>query len=259
MSLRAQQHFLQKKRRSRALGIFQANITNHSFYSEEHLDAILSCMLEFGKQESKEVRAHYIQLMKLNNIQAVSSDSDPIILFDVDGTLYDYENAIARDYNEIASPEDPVCSYDNEKYPHLKKRIDYIRRTPGWWLSLEKLQLGWDVYEMAKEIGLIPHVLTQGPRNCPNAWSEKLQCVERDLPQVDITVTRNKGLFYGRVLVDDYPSYIEAWLKHRPRGRVIMPAHSYNKDFTHPNVVRYDGTNINEVKEALEWAYNRKK
>jgi hypothetical protein len=38
-----------------------------------------------------------------------------------------------------------------------------------------------------------------------------------------------------------------------------MPAHEYNKDFKHPNVIRYDGTNIEEVKERLISQFNRKK
>tara|TARA_Y100000310_G_C20512920_1_gene729762 strand:+ start:436 stop:588 length:153 start_codon:yes stop_codon:yes gene_type:complete len=49
-----------------------------------------------------------------------------------------------------------------------------------------------------------------------------------------MTITEDKGIVYGKVLVDDYPCYIKRWLENRPRGLVIMPAHSYNRDFEHP-------------------------
>ena len=81
--------------------------------------------------------------------------------------------------------------------------------------------------------------------------------LRRDTMNIDI-VGRDKGGTYGRVLVDDYPKYLADWLKHRQRGLAIMPAHSYNEGFTHPNVIRYDGTNKAEVYDALRAAYERK-
>src|SRR5581483_6811567 len=62
----------------------------------------------------------------------------------------------------------------------------------------------------------------------------------------------------GVALYDDYPPYVEAWLRHRPRGLVVMPAHEHNRDFRHPNVVRYDGTNLAEVERAMRVALARK-
>lgn len=32
---------------------------------------------------------------------------------------------------------------------------------------------------------------------------------------------------------------------------VIMPANEHNAGFTHPNVVRYDGTNLAEVRDRM--------
>ena len=57
--------------------------------------------------------------------------------------------------------------------------------------------------------------------------------------------------------MDDYPDYALRWLEWRKRGLVIMPAHEYNKDFKHPNVIRYTGENLEEVKRGLEKAYKR--
>ena len=69
---------------------------------------------------------------------------------------------------------------------------------------------------------------------------------------MDVIITRDKGLVYGKILVDDYPGYVERWLEWRPRGTVIMPANEENKNFSHQNVIRYDGSNLNEIKEAIK-------
>jgi hypothetical protein len=79
--------------------------------------------------------------------------------------------------------------------------------------------------------------------------------IDKHLGQgVDITITRDKGLVYGKVLVDDWPEYINRWLEWRPRGLVIMPANEANKGYFHPQVIRYDGKNLGVVKEAMEKA-----
>lgn len=182
---------------------------------------------------------------------------DQMGLFDMDGTLCNYDKAIQRDYDLTKSENDPPYSHDNKKFPHLRKRVDFIRRNPGWWLNLEKIQLGFDILNLAIEIGFTPHILTQGPKGCPNAWSEKVQWVHENIGEIDITITRNKGLMYGKFLVDDYPDYIESWLKWRKRGKVIMPVHSYNKDYKNENVIPYDGTNLQEIKKVLQELYER--
>jgi hypothetical protein len=89
----------------------------------------------------------------------------------------------------------------------------------------------------------------------PCTWSGKKRWIDKNLGQdVDITVTRDKGLVYGKILVDDYPKYIEKWLAHRHRGLVIMHAGVLNKGYSHPQVIRYDGTNLQQVRVALEKA-----
>jgi hypothetical protein len=47
-------------------------------------------------------------------------------------------------------------------------------------------------------------ILTQGPRRNANAWTGKKLWIDRNLgPDTDVTITRDKGLVYGKVLVDD--------------------------------------------------------
>ena len=112
-------------------------------------------------------------------------------------------------------------------------------------------------------MGFLLHVLTKGPKYTRAAWSEKADWCAENLPDALITVTQDKSLMYGRVLVDDYPPYFEKWLEVRPRGLVVCVAHPWNGDFAkggakeHPNVFRYNGTNREELRLALKSAFER--
>jgi hypothetical protein len=64
-------------------------------------------------------------------------------------------------------------------------------------------------------------------------------------------MTRNKNRHYGRVLVDDCHPYILPWQQHRKNDLVIMPANEYNSHFTHNQVIRYDGSNKEQIFNAL--------
>ncbi len=189
----------------------------------------------------------------------------PTALFDMDGTLADYHSAMQRDLKLLASPEEyrPTDTFDFdldalEKIPHMKARMDLIKRQPGWWLALDPLVAGQNLLMMAVELGYEPHILTKGPRNLHNAWAEKLQWVRARTAIRDVTITLDKSLMYGRMLVDDYPRYMKDWLRHRPRGLGIMPAQPWNEGFEHPQVIRYvAGQNDDEVRRAMEAQKNR--
>lgn len=187
-------------------------------------------------------------------------------LFDMDGTLFNHDAALRRDLLSISSPEE-IEQYDLEncdmrkleRYTHMQNRIGMIRVQPGWWRSLSPLGLGHDVLEMAMGIGFCCSILTKGPRSKPQAWAEKVECIDHhfgESVEIDI-VGRTKGRTYGRVLVEDYPPYIKAWLEHRPRGLVILIDQEYNRDFHHEQVVRYDGHNKDVVFTALQGAFDR--
>jgi FMN phosphatase YigB (HAD superfamily) len=181
-----------------------------------------------------------------------------IALFDMDGTLCDHDSALARDYNKIKSPEEPPHKPFSDDVPeHVKDRRRLIRSQYGWWENLERLELGFNILDMAERLGFKIHILTKGPGSSPNAWTEKMRWIKKHVGDVEMTITDNKGLVYGKVLVDDYPPYIESWLKWRPRGLVIMPAHNWNENFHHPNVIRCDGSNLDEVEKALKEAKER--
>ena len=182
-------------------------------------------------------------------------------LFDMDGTLFDYVGQLRADLKKIMAPEEtePVNLWD-ESLPHIKARMSLIKNQPGWWRNLPKFHLGWEVYNVAINIGFCIDILTKGPLSKSQAWAEKVECIAYHFGEdvVPNIVGKTKKRYYGRFLCDDYPEYVEDWLKHRPRGLVIMPAHDYNEGFTHPNMIRYDGYNLDEVEAALEAVYARK-
>jgi hypothetical protein len=185
---------------------------------------------------------------------------DNIGLFDLDGSLANYDQAVLEGLAALQGPNEPVVEDVRAAYqsPHLKARIDLITRQPNWWYNLQPIPMGFEVLKLAREIGFQIHVLTQGPRNKPLAWKEKVEWCQHHLgPDIDVHITRDKGLVYGKFLYDDYPDYMLRWLGHRPRGLGVMPVNQANKDFSHPQVVRWDGTNIDEVAERLGACHKR--
>ena len=186
-------------------------------------------------------------------------------LFDMDGSLADYDKAMRLCMRAMRNPNEPEIGEEDDMHsledgnPHIKVRMDYIKSNPGWWARLPRIENGFKIVTAAKEIGFNLNILTKGPSKHSAAWKEKLDWCQSqpELKTADIHMTMNKGLVYGTFLYDDFPPYMDIWLKHRPRGLGIMPVTSYNKDYLHPNVIKWDGTNYVEVYAALEVAYNR--
>ena len=181
-------------------------------------------------------------------------EPENIALFDLDGTLCDYEGGLLRALEVLRAPEEEQFrgSIRDGAPLHMINRSNLIRSSEEWWAGLPKFPLGWDVLRVAKGLDYRIMILTQGPRRNPAAWSGKKKWIDKHLGEdVDITITRDKGLVYGRVLVDDFPDYIEKWLEHRKNGLVIMPANDSNKGYEHEQVIRYDGSNLEEVREVM--------
>jgi 5'-nucleotidase len=189
----------------------------------------------------------------------------PVALFDMDGSLADYDAALRRDLRAMRAPCEPPILDDSsmhdleDRYPHLEARTHFIKSTPSWWATLPRIEMGFTVVRMAREIGYEINVLTKGPALHPVAWKEKLEwCrAQPELNDAAIHITMNKGLVYGALFYDDFPPYMEAWLRHRPRGLGIMPVTAYNLNFSRPNVIRWDGTNIEAVRAGMLAAYSR--
>jgi|WetSurMetagenome_2_1015567.scaffolds.fasta_scaffold289612_2 5'-nucleotidase len=174
-----------------------------------------------------------------------------IALFDLDGTLADFDSAMRANMTMLASPGEPDWNPDAEEEEprHIKFRRRMIKSVPGFWLGLGRMSDGFELLRMAKTVGFNIVILSRGPSQNPLAWKEKIEWCRLNIPyEHSVTLTEDKDLVYGRVLVDDWPPYIRGWLAHRPRGMVIMPGRTWNKGFVHPQVYRY----VQETAEATE-------
>jgi 5'-nucleotidase len=174
------------------------------------------------------------------------AENPVVALVDIDGTLAGYHEELQRRLRRMASPGEPgsgFVNFDWDREPdYIKERMQVIRGNPGFWSKLPPLKDGFEILDALHSIGYSLHVLTKGPRYAPIAWMEKLSWCEQHIPYPhDITITMDKGLVYGRVLVDDYPDYANRWLRWRKRGTVIMPDRPWNRGFDHPQVYRYEG------------------
>lgn len=183
--------------------------------------------------------------------------TDRVALVDLDGTVADYDGAMQSRMAALKAPDEADFTGWDDVPPYIKARRDLIKTHPGFWRTLPRLELGFQIVGELRRIGFEMHVLTKGPAVAVGAWTEKVEWCQENLPDAMVTVTQDKSLVFGRVLVDDFPPYFERWLQVRPRGLVIAVAHSWNAHIEHPNVVRYDGTNIGQVAERLQAAYDR--
>lgn len=182
------------------------------------------------------------------------STKKPVALVDLDGTLADFAGAMLRDLSAMQSPDEPslFSPEDEDAYPHMKARRRAIKAQPDWWANLDRLPAGFEILDMLRSLNFRLHILTRGPKHLPTAWEQKTRWVRKYVPDASITITLDKSLVYGRVLVDDWPDYVTPWLKHRPRGLVVMPDQPWNQGFEHPQVIRHlPGVNEQDIRERL--------
>lgn len=188
-----------------------------------------------------------------------------IALFDMDDTLCDYTGRLLRDLKDIKSIYEPEVTLEqiHECYDYIEARRHMITSQLGWFKNLPVYNPGMEILSMCYSLGYNIGILTKGPQRKYNAWNEKVEWVHNNInPEVieGVTICHDKSLVYADVLVDDWPGYVEEWLKYRPRGLVIMPWHKHNKDFKHKNVIHYIDKNDNDmVMELLQKQFDRKK
>lgn len=178
-----------------------------------------------------------------------------IALFDMDGTLVDFDGAMQRELAELRGPAEPVDTSDTQ--PWIRARRQLIKRVPGFWKKLAPIGAGFDLLELAGDVGFACHILTKHPKDIPGAASEKLEWCEKHVPGMPVHLSSDKGMVYGRMLVDDWPPYVEAWLKWRPRGLVISVAQPWNEGIEKlsPNIIRYVGSEqLPSVRRRMELA-----
>lgn len=173
-------------------------------------------------------------------------------LVDLDGTLANYSKGVLEGLEKLRGPdEEMVFPNFGEEPEHIKNRIKAIRAQPGWWEDLEPLPLGFDILALLRKYGFRINILTKGPWSNSASWTEKVNWCRKYVPDAAVTISEDKSIVYGKVLVDDYIPYVEGWLEYRPRGLVIMPAQPWNVGYEHPNVIRCDENNLHEVEIRL--------
>lgn len=195
----------------------------------------------------------------------------PVALIDLDGTVADYDGSLRTKMELIRDPErEPPyvgrAAAHEEEPAWIERRRKLIQSQPGFWRDLTPIPEGLAIVSIMREIGYNLHVLTKGPSSTNSAWTEKKDWCDKHLPDAAVTVGMDKSMMYGRVLFDDYPPYFLPWLEHRPRGVVICLAHSWNAEYargelthaTHPRVFRYDGSNVDTIRKALQLAFDRR-
>lgn len=158
---------------------------------------------------------------------------DNIALLDMDGTVCDWHNQLERDL-------DAMLGKDREKMSaaSLRNVEHLIRSKPGWYLGLQPLPLGFKIAETLRDIGFTIMVATRATPQAANAWSEKAAWCMKHLPYAHVTVSEDKSLMYGKILVDDYPKFTEPWLQRRPRGQVLLPNQPWNQEYERERVTR---------------------
>ena len=178
-------------------------------------------------------------------------DRENIALVDMDGTVADFDKTLQADYKAVIG--DNKVSTETEE---LIKSL--IKKQAGWWRNLPQIGLGTAIAEHLVQIGFKIMVLTKGPVKTTSAWTEKVEWCAKYMPYADVTITHDKGLVYGKILVDDWPAYIERWLQWRPRGVVLMPDQPWNQKFSHPQVRRVDSIGaLYDMTSFLKEIYQR--
>ena len=180
----------------------------------------------------------------------------PIALVDLDGTLCNFSEAILERLIELRGPnDDPDDELKLEPPPYILARQRIIMSTSGFWRNLKPIPAGLQLVSLLVELEFNTHVFTKGPSDNPSAWAEKFEWCRLHVPELRVIMTEDKSLVNGDVLVEDWPPYIIQWRRRCPKGFVIIPAQPWNEDAKVEqleNAIRYNGTNLTEVRTFLE-------
>ena len=73
-----------------------------------------------------------------------------VALFDMDGTLSNYDGQLLKDLQKIASPNEPPIDENkiHQSGGYLEVRRHMITSQTGWWLNLKEFPLGFDILKL---------------------------------------------------------------------------------------------------------------
>lgn len=181
------------------------------------------------------------------------TEEPPLALIDMDGTICKYYEQLEMDVRRILGDDFEKTS------PRTHRAIELLaRQRAGWYRELQPIPLGFEIVKLLKEIGFRLMILTKGNPRTPNAYNEKVEWCQKYIPEAEITITHDKGIVYGKVLVDDWVPYVTRWLEHRPRGLVLMPTQKWNVDFKHEQAIHVaTSADVEKLRPILEEVYKR--
>lgn len=164
---------------------------------------------------------------------------------DMDGSMADYDKAMKEGLLKLMAPgeelpDDPFAA--RREFPHWKHRMKLIKMQTGFWSGLDPVDIGMQLYRMFLHNGFHVSILTKGPSTTPHAWTEKLLWAREHMPEAVVTVTEDsKSHVEGDVLYDDWPDYVDPWLRADMSRLAIMRTTKYNEGYEHQRLFRvYD-------------------
>lgn len=165
--------------------------------------------------------------------------SRPIILFDVDGVVADFEGAVRRTVAEVGyvMPEltewNFTASLPAEVFDHYRDRA----AQPGWCSAIEAYPGADSFIQRLRDCGDV--VAVTAPLGCCPTWeSERREWLRSKLNVVDVVSTARKDLVYGDVLIEDSISNLRTWYDRWQRDAYgILVQHTYNRHVDWPTCV----------------------
>lgn len=182
-----------------------------------------------------------------------TADRPPIALVDLGDTLAECTPAVRAALARLRLRGEPEG--DDALIPlpaYLEERRRAVMSEPGFWRTLAPRPAGFKLLTLLRDAGFRVHVLTKGPRDAPQAWADKVAWCRVHLPDVLVTVTDDKSVVHGAVLVDDWVPYVDRWQHRWPNGLAIVPAQPWNAECAvGPRRLRDDGRTPNTIAKAL--------
>lgn len=163
-----------------------------------------------------------------------------IALFDMDGTLSDYDHAMLKHQRAI-SPDPANVEVIRDTAPsHELKLREYIWKQPGFWEEQKILSSGNQVFNLMLSLGFIPKIVTKAPYLNDNAWVEKVRWARKYYHNVDILIlSGSRRNVYGKVLVDDNLDNVDEWLDAWEDGKALIPTRTPTYNYKHPRAMHY--------------------
>lgn len=184
-----------------------------------------------------------------------------IALVDLDGTLADYDEAMAKGLIslsagvEFPTPLKGVGFTREQNPPWLQERERMVRSMPGFYRNLAEIPMGMYLFRNLLQEHFECHIATKCPsHNSAIAAMEKIQWCEEhlsyDMPK--ITICGDKSLLFGDLLFDDWPGYIAPWLKRHQDGIVLMLDQPWNASYEHERVIRVNNKSPFTFSNAID-------